>query len=108
MDKWAFLLISIICETLGTTFMKISHGFTRLVPSVLAVVFYVMTPFFFSLALKKIDISVAYTVSASIVIASVTVIGCILFNEHMSLIKIAAIAMILTGIIMLNLSGATR
>ena len=106
--SWIYLLISVVCEVTGTTFLKMSVGFTKLFPSILAVAFYIGTPVFFALALKKMDISVAYVVSAALGTAAVAIIGFILFREQMSLMKISAIALIVVGIIMLNLSGITR
>lgn len=83
-------------------------GFTKLVPFILAAAFYIGTPVFFALALKKMDVSVAYAVSAALGTAAAAIIGFILFREQMSLMKISAIALIIVGIIMLNLSGVTR
>ena len=44
---WLYLLLAVACEVLGTTFLKLSDGFTKLVPSILVGVFYILTfPFF--------------------------------------------------------------
>ena len=67
-----------------------------------------MTPLFFALSLKKMDISIAYTVGAALGTASIAIIGCILFREQMILVKITAITMIVAGIIMLYSSGVSR
>lgn len=104
---WIYLLLSIGCEVLGTTFLKISNGFTKIVPSILVGVFYILALPFWALALKRIDISVAYTVGSAIGTASIAIIGYILFKEQMTAFKITAITMIVAGIIMLNLSGVT-
>ncbi|AOT71972.1 DMT family transporter [Geosporobacter ferrireducens] len=105
---WIYLLLAIGCEVLGTTLMKISNGFTKLIPSILVVVFYILTLPFFTLALKKINVSVAYAVWSGIGTASIAIIGYILFKEQMNPVKIAAIVMIIAGIVMLNLSDVTR
>lgn len=106
--SWMYLLLAIACEVLGTTFLKISDGFTKLVPSILVGVLYILTLPFFALALKKFSISVAYAVWSAIGTASIAVIGYFLFKEQMTPVKITAIIMIVIGIIMLNLSGVTR
>ena len=88
--------------------MKVSNGFTKLVPSILVAVFYILTLPFFTLALKKIDGGVAYAIWSGIGTASIAIIGYLLYKEQMPPIKIAAIAMIIAGVVMLNLSGVTR
>lgn len=106
--SWMYLLLTVVCEVSGTTFLKLSHGFTKLTSSILSIAFYILTPLFFAMALKKIDISIAYTVTAALGVASVAIIGCMLFSEQMTLMKITALTMIVAGIIMLYSSGVTR
>lgn len=108
MIYWIFLLLAIGCEITGTVMMKISNGFTKLVPSILVAVFYILTLPFFTLALKKIDVGVAYAIWSGIGTVSIAIIGYLLFKEQMPPVKIAAIAMIIAGVVMLNLSGVTR
>lgn len=57
---------------------------------------------------EKWDISIAYTVSAALGVASVAIIGFVLFQEQMTLVKVTAIIMIVAGIIMLYSSGVSR
>lgn len=102
------MLLAIGCEITGTVMMKISNGFTKLVPSILVAVFYILTLPFFTLALKKIDVGVAYAIWSGIGTVSIAIIGYLLFKEQMPPVKIAAIAMIIAGVVMLNLSGVTR
>lgn len=105
---WIYLLLAIGCEVTGTVLMKISNGFTRIVPTILVAVFYILTLPLFTLALKRIDVSVAYPVWSAIGTASIAILGYVLFKEQMNPVKIAAIVMIIAGIVMLNLSGVTR
>ncbi len=102
------MLLAIGCEIMGTVMMKVSNGFTKLVPSILMAVFYILTLPFFTLALKKIDVGVAYAIWSGIGTVSIAIIGYLLFKEQMPPVKIAAIAMIIAGVVMLNLSGVTR
>ena len=59
---WLYLILAILLEVSGTTCMKLSEGFTKLVPSVLIFVFYTASFGMLTLALKRIDVSVAYAV----------------------------------------------
>ncbi len=78
------------------------NGFTNLVPSVLMIVFYVLTLPFFTLALKRIDVGVAYAVWSAVGTASIAIIGFIVFKEQMNPVKITAIIMIIIGMVMLK------
>lgn len=106
--SWVYLFLAIISEVGGTTFLKLSHGFTRMVPSVLIFVFYGISLAAFSVALKKIDISVAYVVWSGLGTALIVSIGALVFKEPVTAMKIFYIALIMAGVIGLNMSGADR
>lgn len=105
---WIYLFLTIACEVTGTVMMKVSNGFTRIVPSILMMVFYISILPLFTLALKKINLGVAYAIWSGVGTASIAIIGYLLFKEQMNPVKITAIAMIIIGVIMLNLSGVTH
>lgn len=85
--------------------MKLSDGFTRPLPSVLIFVFYAASFAVLTLALKKIDISVAYAVWAGVGTALIAIVGILYFKDPISLLKVFSIFLIIAGVIGLNLSG---
>ncbi|MCK9505584.1 MAG: multidrug efflux SMR transporter [Porticoccaceae bacterium] len=102
---WLYLALAIVLEVAGTTSMKISSGLTKLVPSVLVFVFYGGSIAMLALALKRLDISIAYAVWAGLGTATIAVIGITYFQESVSAIKLVSIALIIVGVVGLNLSG---
>ena len=62
MQYWFYLAGAIALETAGTTSMKLSLGFTKLVPSILIFVFYAVSFVALTFALKGIDVSLAYAI----------------------------------------------
>lgn len=66
MQHWFILAGAIVLEVAGTTSMKLSQGFTRLGPSVLIFVFYGLSFVALTLALKKVDVGVAYAIWAGL------------------------------------------
>lgn len=106
--SWAYLFLAIISEVSGTTSVKLSQGFTRLTPSVLIFVFYGISLAASSVALKKIDISVAYAVWSGLGTVLIVSIGAMVFKEPLSAMKIFYIAIIISGVVGLNMSGAGR
>ncbi|MBD2302035.1 MULTISPECIES: multidrug efflux SMR transporter [Nostocales] len=101
-NSWIYLITAILFEVAGTTSMKLSEGFTRTIPSVLIFVCYGICFSFLTLALKKIEVSVAYSVWSGLGTTVIATIGVIWFRESMSLVKFLSIALIIIGVIGVN------
>ena len=104
MNYYYLLLLAILFEVCGTTCMKLSDGFSKLVPSVLIFVFYAISFFFFTLALKGIDVSIAYAIWGGLGIALITAIGIFWFREPASALKLISLVVVIAGVIGLHLS----
>jgi small multidrug resistance pump len=103
---WIFLILAILFEVAGTTSMKLSEGFSRLIPSILLFVFYAASFVAVTFALEKIDISVAYAVWSGVGTALITIVGILFFRETVTVLKIVSIIIIIIGVVGLNLAGA--
>jgi small multidrug resistance pump len=101
--SWVYLILAIIMEVIGTTNMKLSEGFTKILPSILMFVFYGFSFAFITLALKKIDLSIAYALWSGVGTALIAAIGVLYFKEPATAIKIGSIALIVIGVIGLML-----
>ncbi len=108
MQYWFYLLTAILLEVLGTALMKFSQGFTKVVPSVLMIVFFLASLVAFTFCLKKIEMSIAYAVWAGLGTALIAIIGIIYFHESVNIVKIASIVLIIAGVVGLNLSGVNQ
>ncbi|MDD2615124.1 MAG: multidrug efflux SMR transporter [Methanosarcina sp.] len=104
MNSYYLLLLAIVFEVCGTTCMKLSLGFSRLLPSILIFVFYGISFFFFTLALKGIDVSIAYAIWAGLGTALITVVGIFWFREPVNFLKMISLFVVVVGVIGLNLS----
>ncbi len=104
--SWLYLALAILLEVAGTTSMKLSEGFTRLVPTVLLVVFYALSFSLMTLALKRIDVSIAYAIWSGVGTALIAGIGIIWFREPATVVKMVSLGLIIAGVVGLNLSGA--
>jgi small multidrug resistance pump len=105
---WFSLLAAIVLEVSGTTCMKLSQGFTKVLPSVCMFLFYALSLAALTFAIKKIDLSVAYAVWSGIGTALIAVIGIIWFREPVGALKIVSISLIIAGVVGLNLLGEIR
>lgn len=102
--EWIILIFAILTEVAGTTAMKLSRGFTKIVPSIAMGAFYIISFVLLTLALKKINVSVAYAIWSGIGTALIAVIGFIWFKESMNAIKIVSLVLIILGVMGLELS----
>jgi len=103
--SWFYLILAIILEVSGTTSMKLSQGFTKTLPSIVMFVFYILSLISLTLALKKVDVSVAYAVWSGLGTFLIALIGIFYFKEPSTVMKILSIGLITTGVVGLNLSG---
>jgi small multidrug resistance pump len=105
---WIWLFVAILLEVAATVFMKLSNGFSKLVPTLIMALLYGISFFPLAIALKKMEVSTAYAVWSAVGTALVTMIGMFLFKETMSMLKVFAIALIILGVVTLNLTEHTR
>jgi small multidrug resistance pump len=106
--SWTFLLLAIIFETIGTSAMKMSQGFTKLGPAILMVVCYVLCFSLLTLAIKQLDVSLAYAIWSGLGTALITIIGMYYFHEKVGALKIISILLIIIGVIGLHLSATAQ
>ena len=105
---WLYLVAAIVTEVIGTTSMKFSEGFSRLTPSILVFVFYGLSLVALTLALKRIDVSVAYAVWSGLGTAMIAAIGLLIFKEPLTLVKMLSLLCIIAGVIGLNSVGGVH
>jgi small multidrug resistance pump len=104
---WLFLAGAIITEVLATTALKLSEGFTKLVPSIVVVVGYVVAFGMLSQALTRgMTIGVAYGVWAAAGIALVAIVGAAFLGESMTWVQVGGIALVIAGVLALELGAA--
>ena len=103
--SWLYLVLAIGLEVSGTTCMKLSYGFTKATPSVLMFMFYGVSVLFLGLAVKHLDISVAYAVWSGLGTGLIAVIGIAWFGEPLTALKAVALGLIVLGVVGVNLSG---
>jgi len=101
--NWLFLAIAIISEVTATSALKASNGFTRLLPSVAVVLGYASAFYFLSLVIRTIPVGVKYAVWSGVGIVLVVIIGWLVYGQKLDLPAVAGMALIIAGILVLNL-----
>ena len=99
---WLLLVLAILLEVAGTTSMKLSDGFTHLIPSILIYVLYAASFTVFPFALQSIELSTAYAVWSGLGTTVTAIIGFIYFQDTVNKTKIIALVAIVCGCVVLN------
>ncbi|GGS57811.1 multidrug efflux SMR transporter [Streptomyces griseoviridis] len=103
---YLLLVGAIAAEVAGTTAMKYSEGFSRLVPSLLTVAGYLVSFTLLAQTLKTLSVGTAYAIWSGLGTAAIAGIGVLFMGEGMTAVKAAGIALIILGVVVLNLGGA--
>ena len=104
---WLYLAIAIVGEIIGTSFLKSSEGFTRLVPTLISVTSYVVAFYFLSLCLKSVPVGIAYAIWAGVGIVLIAAVGWIFMGQKLDLAASIGIGLILSGVLVINLFSKT-
>lgn len=104
---WIYLTIAIVSEVVATSALKAADGFTRVIPSLLVVAGYASAFFFLSLTLRAIPLGVAYAVWSGVGLALVSLIGWVLYDQSLDAGALVGIALIIAGVLVLNLFSET-
>ncbi|MBL3667266.1 multidrug efflux SMR transporter [Streptomyces sp. M2CJ-2] len=103
-----YLLLAgaIVAEVGATTAMKYSDGFSRLWPSLLTLLGYVVSFSLLAQTLRTLSIGTAYAIWAGVGTAAIAAIGVLFMGEGLTAVKALGIALIIVGVVVLNLGGA--
>ncbi|MCE9631816.1 MAG: multidrug efflux SMR transporter [Planctomycetia bacterium] len=104
---WLYLMIAIVAEVVATSCLKASAGFTKLGPSLLVLAGYGIAFFFLSLTLKDIPVGVGYAIWSGAGVTLIALIGWLAFGEKLDPPAIVGMALIVAGVVVLNLLSKT-
>lgn len=104
MIYWLYLGVAIVAEVLGTVSLKLSNGFEIVGYVLSTAVCYTLSFWLLALALKGIELGMAYAVWAGIGTAVVAIVGIAIFNESLNLIKVLSILAIVVGVVGIHLA----
>jgi len=105
---YAWLLLAIVAGVTGTSALSASAGFTRPVPIAVLAAAYLVCFLSLTRALEVIAVGVAYAIWSGIGITLVTLIGWHAFDQKLSAGQLAGIALILVGVVVIQLFSRTR
>ncbi|WP_189386152.1 DMT family transporter [Advenella faeciporci] len=104
---WIYLFIAGLLEICWAYSMKLSEGFTRTVPTVWTLVFMVASFALLSIAMRTLPLGTAYTIWTGIGAVGAFVVGITILGEHVSMMRIIAAILIVSGIVLMKLSSTS-
>jgi small multidrug resistance pump len=105
---WILLSIAISAEILGTLSLKASDGLSKLWPSLGVLLGYALAFSLMAFSLKKLDVGITYAIWSGVGIIGAAIGGVIFFNQHLSRMTIIGMAIIIVGVVVMNLGGASH
>ncbi|MER0444955.1 multidrug efflux SMR transporter [Streptomyces sp. Edi4] len=105
---YVLLACAIGSEIVATSALKYSEGFTRLWPSLITAAGYLLAFYMLALTLKSLSVGTAYAIWSGVGTAVIAAVGMVFMGEAVTAAKLAGIALIIGGVVLLNLGGAAH
>ncbi|SHM75063.1 small multidrug resistance pump [Duganella sacchari] len=102
MNNWLCLAIAIVAETIATSAMKASDGFTKAGPSTIVIAGYAIAFYFLSLTLRTIPVGVAYAIWSGVGIILIAAAGWLLYGQKLDLPAVIGMGLIIAGVVIMN------
>ena len=102
---YVILVLAVVLGTAANGFAKSANGFTLLIPSLLTALTIVGCMFTLSIVMKTIPVGITYASFAGLCIIATTVVGIYKFNQTPDIYTIFGLALIISGVIIVNLLG---
>tara|TARA_B100000700_G_scaffold82724_1_gene93204 strand:- start:462 stop:800 length:339 start_codon:yes stop_codon:yes gene_type:complete len=107
-SAYIILIIAVALGTAANGFAKSAQGFTVLIPSIITAITIVLCMFTLSLVMKVIPVGITYASFAGLCIIATVLVGVFKFNQTPNLYTNIGLALIIIGVLMVNLVGKTN
>ena len=104
--SWMYLLLAGVLEVVWASSMKLSHGFTRPIPSLVTLVTMTGSFWLLAIAMRAIPLGIAYTVWTGIGSIGAFIVGVTFLAEPFNAMRILAAGLIVSGLVLMKLSSS--
>jgi small multidrug resistance pump len=104
---YLYLSIAIIAEVTATSALKASAEFTKLIPSLIVVIGYIVAFYFMTLVLRYIPVGITYAVWAGVGIVLVVIVGAILYGQIPDIPAVIGMGLIISGVVVIHVFSRT-
>ena len=104
-SAYIILIIAVVLGTASNGFAKSAQGFALLIPSIMTAITIVLCMFTLSLVMKVVPVGITYASFAGLCIIATTLVGMYKFNQMPDMYAIIGLALIIAGVLIVNLLG---
>ena len=104
--SYLFLAVAVFLGVTSNSFAKSAEGFTLIVPSIITAITIVLCMYALSLVMKNIPMGITYASFAGLTIIATVIVGIFRFNQMPNLYSLIGLALIIAGVLMVNLLGS--
>jgi len=108
MPTGILLALAIVAEVLATVALRLSHGLSRPLPALVVVAGYGLSFWLMAIVLRELSVGFVYAVWSAAGTALIAGIGILAFGEAATFVKLASLALIIAGVVGLNLAGGAH
>jgi len=108
LTAYIILIVAVVLGTASNGFAKGAQGFTVLIPSILTAITIVGCMYTLSLVMKTIPVGITYASFAGLCIIATTIVGMYKFNQMPDMYAVIGLALIIIGVLIVNLLGKTN
>lgn len=103
MNVWILLAISICIEVVATNLLKLSNGFTKVVPTVGSLALYGLSFYFLSIIFRTLPVGIVYAVWSGVGIILTALVAYFAFGQKIDVAGMIGIGLIISGVLVINL-----
>ncbi|MCG1054577.1 QacE family quaternary ammonium compound efflux SMR transporter [Mycetohabitans sp. B5] len=102
MLAYFYLAIAIVAEVIGTSALKASDGFTRLLPSVITALGYAVAFYCLSLTLRSVPVGIAYAIWSGVGIVLISLVAFFVYDQRLDWPAVTGMGLIVAGVVLMN------
>ena len=103
---WIYLILAGLFEIVWAYSMKVSEGFTRITPSIVTLVFMILSFALLAYAMKTLPLGTAYTIWTGIGAVGSFLVGIFILGEPASAMRMLAAVFIISGLVLMKVSSS--
>ena len=102
-QPWPLLLLAITAEVIGTSFLRLSEGMTRPLPTLLVFGAYAIAMVLLSRVVMSIPLGLTYALWSGIGTVVIVLVGRFAYSQLLNPTQLIGIGLITAGVVIVNL-----
>ena len=106
--NYIYLFVAILLEVTGTMLLPVTANFTRIGPTIIMAICYMVAFWLLTFAIRTIPISIVYATWSGLGVFTIALLGVLIFKQTLSWQAIAGLFLIVFGVILVNLYSSAH